>query len=105
MGTDIGYLRFIFYFGVIGLIAISAVMVYTGVIASKAFPKYAHIFMMGVLCNFIIWLKVSTDLFPFLAVFASAAFFTQDLQFLKMRDGEDTDAPPEELESCESSTA
>lgn len=105
MGTDIGYLRFIFYFGVIGLIAISAVMVYTGVIASKAFPKYAHIFMMGVLCNFIIWLKVSTDLFPFLAIFASATFFTQDLLFLKMRDGEDSEAPPEELESCESSTA
>ena len=83
MGTDIGYLRFIFYFGVIGLLAISAVMVYAGVISVKSFPKYAHIFMMGVLCNFIIWLKVSTDLFPFLSIFACAAFLSQDTQYLE----------------------
>ena len=89
MGTDIGYLRYIFYFGVIGLIAISAVMVYAGVIACKNFPKYAHVFMMGVLCNFIIWLKVSTDLFPFLSIFACVAFLTQDLEFLKSKEKEE----------------
>ena len=95
MGTDIGYLRFIFYFGVIGLIAISAVMIYAGVTAAKALPKYAPLFALGVLCNFVVWLKVSTDLFPFLSIFASLAFLTSDLEFLKRRDGEGEDAPDE----------
>lgn len=83
MGTDVGYCRFIFYFGFIGLIAISAVMIYAGVIAIKAFPKNAHLFIMGVLCNFIIWLKVSTDLLPFLALFATLAFLTSDIAFIQ----------------------
>lgn len=92
MGTDIGYLRFIFYCGIFGLIAISAVMIEAGVIASKAFPKYAHVFMMGVLCNFVIWMKVSTDLFPFLSIFASLAFLSSDLEFLKRRDEDEEGA-------------
>jgi len=91
MGTDIGYLRFIFYCGIFGLIAISAVMVEAGVIASKAFPKYAHIFMMGVLCNFVIWMKVSTDLFPFLSIFASLGFLSSDLEYLKRHDQEEAE--------------
>ena len=95
MGTDIGYLRFIFYCGIFGLIAISAVMIEAGVIAAKGFPKYAHLFMMGVLCNFVIWMKVSTDLFPFLSLFASLAFLTSDLEFLKRRDEEEEEAPNE----------
>ena len=95
MGTDIGYLRFIFYCGIFGLIAISAVMIEAGVIAAKAFPKYAHLFTMGVLCNFVIWMKVSTDLFPFLSLFASLAFLTSDLEFLKRRDEEEEEAPNE----------
>ena len=95
MGTDIGYLRFIFYCGIFGLIAISAVMIEAGVIAAKAFPKYAHLFTMGVLCNFVIWMKVSTDLFPFLSLFASLAFLTSDLEFLKRRDEEEEEATNE----------
>ena len=103
MGTDVGYCRFIFYFGVPGLLAMSAVMNYAGVIAAQGLPKYAHIFMMGVLSNFIIWLKVSTDLFPFLSLFAALAFFTSDLEFLKERqkeqeseeEGEKTVSAPE----------
>ena len=94
MGTDIGYLRYIFYFGIIGLLAISAVMAYAGVVACKAFPKYAHVFMMGVICNFIIWLKVSTDLFPFLAIFACVSFLTSDIEFIKAKEKE-KEAPPE----------
>lgn len=86
MGTDVGYCRFIFYFGIIGLITISAVMVYAGFIAMHAFPKYAHVFLLGVACNFIIWLKVSTDLFPFLSLFAALAFLTSDLEFIKNKD-------------------
>ena len=105
MGTDVGYCRYIFYFGIIGLIAISAVMIYAGAIAIKAFPKYSHVFMMGVLCNFVVWLKVSTDLFPFLSLFAALAFLTSDLEFIKQRDKELGEGDEEDSLSPETADA
>lgn len=98
MGTDIGYLRFIFYFGLIGLIAISAVMIYTGTISIKIYPESSHLFIMGVLCNFVVWLKVATDLFPYLVLFACAGFLHLDLLFLKDKEKEteeETNIPEE----------
>ena len=90
MGTDVGYCRFIFYFGIPGLLAISAVMIYAGVIAAQGLPKYPLIFFMGVLCNFIVWLKVSTDLFPFLSIFVALTFLTSDIELIEsMREEEE----------------
>ena len=90
MGTDVGYCRFIFYFGIPGLLAISAVMIYAGVIAAQGLPKYSLIFFMGVLCNFIVWLKVSTDLFPFLSIFVALTFLTSDIELIEsMREEEE----------------
>lgn len=83
MGTDIGYLRFIFYFGMIGLIAISAVMIYTGVISMRYFPEHSHLFFMGILSNFVVWLKVSTDMFPLLIFYTCYAFLQSDLDFIR----------------------
>ena len=91
MGTDVGYCRYIFYFGIIGLITISAVMIYAGVISIKVFPKYAHVFIMAVLCNFVIWLKVATDLFPFLSLFIALSFLKLDIDFLKAKEEEGKD--------------
>ena len=73
-------------------VAVSVVLIYAGVIAAQGLPKYSHVFIMGVLCNFIIWLKVSTDLFPFLSLFAALAFLTSDIEFLKqLREEEETE--------------
>ena len=72
MGTDIGYLRFIFYFGVVGLLAISAVMIYAAYIGATYFKDYLWIPIAGCIINFIVWVKVSTDLFPFLVLFVAA---------------------------------
>ena len=73
------------------------VMIYAGIIALKAFPKSSHLFMMGVACNFIIWLKVSTDLLPFLALFATLAFLTSDIDYIRItqnpEDPEKTEEP------------
>lgn len=102
MGTDIGYLRFIFYFGIIGLIAISAVMVYTGVLCCQYYPKHSLLFMMGVISNFVVWLKVSTDMFPFLVLFACMVFLNMDLQFIK--DKEDDDGKKDEENSLATET-
>lgn len=76
MGTDIGYLRFIFYFGLIGLASISAVMLYAAVIGAKYFPDHKWVPLLGGFINFIIWLKVSTDVFPFLILFVSASLIS-----------------------------
>ncbi len=68
MGTDVGYCRFIFYFGIVGLLAISAVMAYAAFSSAKRLPKYRVPILLVLLANFVIWLKVSTDLFPALAL-------------------------------------
>ena len=85
MGTDIGYLRFIFYFGVIGLLAISAVVVYSGIIGIRYYPEYKNLFLLGILINFIVWLKVSTDILLFLYLFVTATIVEQEF----MEDEED----------------
>ena len=78
MGTDIGYLRFIFLFGVPGLIAISLVMIYAALTAAKSFPKHKWAFYLALICGFVIWFKVATDVFPFLAI-GIAAGLVKDL--------------------------
>ena len=100
MGTDIGYLRFLFYFGVIGLLAISAVMAFAGIVSIKAFPDHFPLFLMGIAANFVVWLKVATDLFPFLSLFACLSFLYQELKILKEKE-----EPPEGEEASPSENA
>ncbi len=69
MNTDIGYLRFIFYFGMIGLLAIMAYFLQVAQICTSKFPKYTAMFYMILLANYIIWCKVASDLFPAFAIF------------------------------------
>lgn len=69
MGTDVGYLRFIFYFGVIGLLAFSFFMLKVGQVCIKKFPQWRALFQMLLLTHFVVWLKVSSDLFMGFALF------------------------------------
>lgn len=69
MGSDVGYVRFIFYFGLTGLIAFSLFMIKAGLICFKRFWDYRYMFLMFVALNFIVWLKVSTDIFLVFAPF------------------------------------
>lgn len=69
MGTDIGYLRFIFYFGLIGL---SMFLLYFYEVAKACmtrFPKYTTMFWLVLAINMIVWMKVSTDIFLVFAIF------------------------------------
>ena len=69
MLTDVGYLRFIFYFGLIGLIGFITMFArMTRFLITKA-PQYKYLFLMFLLANFTIWLKVSTDIFLVFALF------------------------------------
>ena len=80
MNTDIGYLRFIFYFGLIGLVAISLVMIYAAYLSADSFPEYKTLFWLVCLANFVIWLKVSTDLFLFFCLFICASIIRDTFQ-------------------------
>lgn len=68
MGTDVGYCRFIFYFGISGLLAFSAIFIASAIICSKKHPEYALLFWMIAIMNFIGWFKVSTDIFLVFAI-------------------------------------
>jgi hypothetical protein len=69
MGTDVGYLRFIFYFGMIGLISFSIFMFVASRECSVMLPDYKNMFSAILLLGFLIWLKVSTDIFLVFALF------------------------------------
>ena len=73
MGTDVGYLRFIFYFGTIGLLAFCAFMNYAANLCARNLPHYKVLFSMLLISNFVIWLKVSTDIFLVFALFICVA--------------------------------
>lgn len=71
-GTDIGYLRFIFYFGLIGLTIFVGFFVEACRICINRFPNFLFLFILILCVNFVEWFKVSTDLFvvfaPFLCI-------------------------------------
>lgn len=67
--TDIGYLRFIFYFGIFGLAAFMAYFIKVAMTCMKRFPEGKTLFLMILLVNFAVWLKVSTDIFLVFALF------------------------------------
>lgn len=69
MQTDIGYLRFIFYFGLIGLISFISYFYVVTKTCIKRYPKYVSMFWLLLAINMIIWLKVSTDIFLVFAIF------------------------------------
>ena len=70
--TDIGYIRFIYYFGVIGLLLFIGFFIYATKSCISKFPKDKLLFISLLILNFIIWSKVSTDIFTIFALFLAA---------------------------------
>lgn len=74
-GVDAGYSRFIFYFGLTGLVAFSLLILKAGEICMRHFKPYRIMFLGLVTLNFIVWVKVTSDIFlafaPFLVLAAS----------------------------------
>lgn len=78
MGTDVGYLRFIFYFGVPGLLCMMSVIIGSAIVCMRHFQKEKWLFIMALLVGLAVWLKVSTDIFCFFAMFLSAAALQEE---------------------------
>jgi hypothetical protein len=73
MGTDIGYLRFIFYFGLIGLLAFSIFFITSAKVCIAKLPEYKLLIIFILLLGFVIWLKVATDVFLVFALLLCVA--------------------------------
>ncbi len=73
MGTDIGYLRFIYYFGIAGLIWMIAVVAYSAYVCANYFKDFSWLFALALFVGLIVWLKVSSDIFFFFCLFLCAA--------------------------------
>ena len=69
MQTDIGYCRFLFYFGIFGLLAFIAYFIKVGTTCMKRFSDYKLMFFAILMVNFIVWCKVSSDIFLVFAIF------------------------------------
>lgn len=67
--TDIGYLRFIFYSGLIGLVAMALFIWKAGRISMLKFKDQQTLFWLLLAVNYAVWFKVSTDIFLALALF------------------------------------
>lgn len=68
-GTDIGYLRYIFYFGLVGTFVFVLFMWKSAWACIHRFKDYKMMFLMILLVNYIGWFKVSTDIFLVFALF------------------------------------
>lgn len=74
MRTDVGYARFVFYCGLLGFSLFVSFFVQLYRILSRRFIQYSQLFSILLLLVFVIWIKVSTDIF-----FVFAFFFCVDL--------------------------
>ena len=78
--TDVGYLRFIFYFGVLGLFAFVLYFFKCAQVCVSKFKREALMFWLILLANYILWFKVATDIFIVFALFLCVASDdTQDI--------------------------
>ena len=80
MDTDIGYLRYIFYFGSIGLLLLTAVFVHMTATCCRMLGKHGLLFIMILLVNMVGWVKVSSDIIMIFAPFFVLACLTEKEQ-------------------------
>lgn len=83
MGTDIGYCRFIFYFGLLGLFAFSFFLIFVAKECIVKLPEYKLLLVFILILGFIIWLKVATDVFMVFALLLCIGNMQDDPQQLE----------------------
>ncbi|MVZ65288.1 hypothetical protein GQF61_05435 [Sphingobacterium sp. DK4209] len=89
VGTDIGYCRFVFYCGLIGLSVFIFFFLYLSVALWNKFKIYRHLFLLLFVLALINWLKVSTDIFLVYAIFlAIGSPYLYERYYDKAEDGE-----------------
>lgn len=69
MGIDVGYLRFIFYSGLIGMAAFTVFMYHATSVCMRRLADYKMMFFLLFVLQLLVWGKVATDIFPVFAIF------------------------------------
>lgn len=67
-GTDIGYLRYIFYFGILGALAMLSFFTCIGCLCIKRHNENRVLFLLIMVLNMILLVKATTDLLPLFAL-------------------------------------
>lgn len=75
MRTDVGYMRFIFYFGTLGTLVFMGYFSKVAFVCSGHFPDYKNMFLLLLLSNFIGWMKVTSDIFAVFAIFLALILY------------------------------
>lgn len=77
--TDIGYCRFIFYCGLVGLCMFSIFFMYNAYAVNRKFSGVGFLALMLLALTFVVWIKVATDIFQIYALlFCIDAISNQD---------------------------
>ncbi len=67
--SDIGYIRFLRYSGLPGLVIFALFFIYNASYFIYKYRRYKYMFLVLLVLTFVIWIKVSTDLFMLYALF------------------------------------
>ena len=84
MGTDVGYLRFIFYCGLTGLSVFILFFIYLSVACYQRFPQERNLFLLLLVLELLIWIKVSTDIFVVYTLFMCIPMVQQQMNNQRM---------------------
>ena len=68
MSTDVGYLRFIFYCGILGFMAFSSLFVFCTIELSRRWPRMKGLFITLLIWQAFFWIKGSADIFVIFAL-------------------------------------
>lgn len=68
MGTDVGYARFVFFCGLLGLIVFAMLFVYLRSVLKDRLPQHSELFLLLLILVFAVWIKVTTDIFLIFAL-------------------------------------
>lgn len=90
--TDVGYLRFIFFFGLIGLSVYSLFIIYAGCVCARMHPGNTLLFILLTSMNFVVWLKVATDCFFILCLFICLGYIMNSIKETEEKQNELTES-------------
>lgn len=78
MATDVGYVRFIYYGGVLCMFAFILFMCKAAQMCMHRFPNYKILFAMLLILQFFIWGKVASDLYAVFSIFIAMSYYYED---------------------------
>lgn len=91
MSTDIGYLRFIFFFGLLGMFSMVFLFIFFWNICRLRFPMQKDLMTLLLLLNLVIWFKVTSDLLPVFAILLCVSKERNDRYMCFRQNGQNDD--------------